>query len=190
MYRISYIRKHIKSSFLDVSQLTNSFNSQDVLFCVLFCEPKWHPSHNNLSITYCLLSKYASGKVWEAFRCLQNAEWVRSARTEKQGSLCFTGCIQDKANIWKAQIQVRKIHFLSITILTPPPIFLFFVILIFDDKLSKLSFFCSFYSTCSSASMQVSHGFLGIWGIERRRSAMPVRKRRTKPAQAQPKDQA
>lgn len=49
----------------------------------------------------------------------------------------------------------------------------------------------AFHSTCSgSASMQVSHGFLGIWGMERIRRAMPVRKRRTKAVQAQAKDQA
>lgn len=46
------------------------------------------------------------------------------------------------------------------------------------------------HSTCSgSASMHVSHGFLGICGMERMSRAIPVRKRRTKPLQAQAKDQ-
>lgn len=49
----------------------------------------------------------------------------------------------------------------------------------------------SYHSAWSgSASMHVSHGFLGIWGMERIRRAMPQRKRRTKPTQAQAKDQA
>lgn len=45
------------------------------------------------------------------------------------------------------------------------------------------------HSTCSgSASMHVSHGFLGIWGMERMRRAKPQRKRRMKPVQPQAKD--
>lgn len=49
---------------------------------------------------------------------------------------------------------------------------------------------CDHSTWSGSASMQVSHGFLGIWGMERSRRAMPVRKRRMKPVQAQAKDQA
>lgn len=46
------------------------------------------------------------------------------------------------------------------------------------------------HSICSgSASMQVSQGLRGIWGMERMRRDRPERKRRTKAEQAQAKDQ-
>lgn len=127
--------------------------------------------------------------------------------------------IQDKANVWnsdnrpifKLLYNCREVNFTSWlwsihtqTSFCHHDLTLLWSALVLEMNLTPVLktkrhshshpvFIClsSCHSTCSgSASMQVSHGFLGICGMERIRRAMPVRKSRTKAVQAQAKDQA